>query len=171
MGTTISVNDFSVPEAAGAEDAAPTVEAALEQLNNIIGMAGVKEHVVSLRAQLQLNKERKEAGLVAGASTDSLHMIFTGNPGTGKTTVARIVAELLKAMGILQRGHMVETGRSGLVAGYSGQTALKTKGVVESALGGILFGDEALDTLIKMVEDHRDSLVVILAGYSGDMAT
>merc|ERR1712224_893550 len=184
MGTTISVNDFSVPEAAGAEDAAPTVEAALEQLNNIIGMAGVKEHVVSLRAQLQLNKERKEAGLVAGASTDSLHMIFTGNPGTGKTTVARIVAELLKAMGILQRGHMVETGRSGLVAGYSGQTALKTKGVVESALGGILFvdeayalvntdkdafGKEALDTLIKMVEDHRDNLVVILAGYSGDM--
>jgi len=184
--TTIQMADFAAPEAAGAEDGAPTVEKALEQLNNIVGMAGVKEHVVSLRAQLQLNKERKEAGLTAASSCDSLHMIFTGNPGTGKTTVARIVADLLRAMGILARGHLIETDRSGLVAGYSGQTALKTKAVVESALGGVLFvdeayalvqqdkdsfGKEALDTLIKMVEDHRDNLVVILAGYSGDMTT
>jgi SpoVK/Ycf46/Vps4 family AAA+-type ATPase len=184
--TTIQLADFAAPEAAGAEDGAPTVEKALKELDNIVGMAGVKEHVVSLRAQLQLNKERKEAGLTAASGCDSLHMIFTGNPGTGKTTVARIVADLLRAMGILNRGHLIETDRSGLVAGYSGQTALKTKSVVESALGGVLFvdeayalvqqdkdsfGKEALDTLIKMVEDHRDNLVVILAGYSGDMAT
>eukprot|EP00658_Telonema_sp_P-2_P029368 TRINITY_DN2234_c0_g1_i7.p1 TRINITY_DN2234_c0_g1~~TRINITY_DN2234_c0_g1_i7.p1 ORF type:complete len:525 (+),score=126.46 TRINITY_DN2234_c0_g1_i7:1219-2793(+) len=183
--TTITVDDFAKPEAAGGEDSAPSVEAALTKLNAIVGMAGVKEHVVSLRAQLQLNKERKEAGLQCSGG-ESLHMIFTGNPGTGKTSVARIVAELLRAMGILERGHLVETDRSGLVAGYSGQTALKTKSVVESALGGVLFvdeayalvsndkdsfGKEALDTLIKMVEDHRDNLVVILAGYSGDMAT
>jgi len=181
--TTISLEDFETPSAAGAEDSSPTVEAAMQQLDEVIGMAGVKDHVRMLRAQLQLNKERKEAGLQC-AGGDSLHMIFTGNPGTGKTSVARIVAELLRAMGILDRGHLVETDRSGLVAGYSGQTALKTKGVVESALGGVLFvdeayalvntdkdafGKEALDTLIKMVEDHRDNLVVILAGYSGDM--
>merc|ERR1711998_215723 len=122
---------------------------------------------------------------MGGAGSDmSLHMVFTGNPGTGKTSVARIVAELLSALGVLSRGHLVEVDRSGLVAGYSGQTALKTKAVVESALGGVLFvdeayalvqesrdsfGKEALDTLIKMVEDHRDNLVVILAGYSGEM--
>jgi stage V sporulation protein K len=161
------------------------VEVAISKLENIVGLADVKKHIQALRAQLQLNKERKEAGVGAGSDM-SLHMVFTGNPGTGKTSVARIVAELLSAMGVLTRGHLVEVDRSGLVAGYSGQTALKTKAVVESALGGVLFvdeayalvqesrdsfGKEALDTLIKMVEDHRDNLVVILAGYSGEMKT
>lgn len=169
----------------GADGEISAVEAALNKLDHITGMADVKKHIHSLRAQLQLNKERKEAGVGAGSDA-SLHMVFMGNPGTGKTTVARIVAELLNAMGVLSRGHLVEVDRSGLVAGYSGQTALKTKAVVESALGGVLFvdeayalvqqdrdsfGKEALDTLIKMVEDHRDNLVVILAGYTGDMRT
>lgn len=143
-------------------------------------------------------------------SSSTLHMIFRGNPGTGKTSVARcarraarssvpppfltrlaplwslcsVVASLLKAMGILRRGHLVEVDRSKLVAGYSGQTAMKTTEVVQSAMGGVLFvdeayalisderdafGREALDTLIKLVEDHRDDLVVILAGYVDEM--
>merc|ERR1712070_1042041 len=178
--TTLEERDFLPEEIElgerGNDGELSPVETALSKLNNIVGMAGVKKHIKALRAQLQLNKERKEAGLGAG-SDDSLHMIFTGNPGTGKTTVARIVAELLSALGVLSRGHLVEVDRAGLVAGYSGQTALKTKAVVESALGGVLFvdeayalvqesrdsfGKEALDTLIKMV---------ILAGYCGEMKT
>lgn len=145
----------------------------------------MKLFVRSLHAQLLIELQRRLAGISANSSSSSLHMIFTGSPGTGKTTVARVIAELLKSLGLLRKGHLVEADRSSLVAGYSGQTALKTKAVVEGALGGVLFideayalvsadgrdsfGNEALDTLIKMTEDHRGNLVVILAGYPKEM--
>jgi len=182
--TTLTENDFVDHMTPNREEA---MKAALAKLDGVVGLRGVKSFVHSLYAQLKMEVERREAGISGpgGGGAGTLHMIFSGNPGTGKTTVARIVAELLTAMGLLRKGHLVEADRAALVAGYSGQTALKTKEVVDRAAGGVLFvdeayalvsedgkdsfGKEALDTLIKMIEDRRQDLVVILAGYPAEM--
>ena len=155
---------------------------ALNELDHIIGMNEVKNFVRTLSAQVEIDKMRKELNLPTIGS-QSLHMIFKGNPGTGKTTVARILAKRLKELGVIKLDHVVETDRSGLVAGYVGQTAIKTKEVLESALGGVLFideaytlvggtndfGQEAIDTIVKFMDDHRDNIIIILAGYNEDM--
>ena len=176
-------SDGAAAEGGDARRMRDDTEKALADLEKVVGLDGVKDFIKSLRAQLLVEKERVAAGLPS-AGGGVLHMVFAGNPGTGKTTVARIVANLLRALGVLRRGHLVEADRSSLVAGYSGQTALKTKAVVQEALGGVLFvdeayalvsgdrdsfGKEALDTLMKEMEDHREDLVVIAAGYIVEM--
>lgn len=153
------------------------------ELNKVVGLESVKNYIRSLNARLMVQEQRKKHGLKV-STTQTLHMIFMGNPGTGKTMMARTVANVLFNMGIISTNKLVETDRSGLVAGYVGQTAIKTREVIESALNGVLFideayalaqggnndfGQEAIDTLVKMMDDNRDRLVVILAGYYDDM--
>lgn len=156
--------------------------ATIDDLNSLIGLQQVKEEVTSMKNFIEINRRREEAGMKTPPI--SYHCVFTGNPGTGKTTVARIVAGIYKELGILQKGHLIETDRSGLVAEYVGQTAVKTNKVIDSALDGVLFideaysligagnqdyGREAIATLVKRMEDDRDRLVVILAGYEEEM--
>jgi hypothetical protein len=155
----------------------------LRELHELVGMDGVKREVLTLTNYLQLQQQRRAAGLPD--TSLSLHMVFTGNPGTGKTSVARILARVFSAMGILKSGHLVETDRSGLVAEYAGQTGPKTNKRIDEALDGVLFideayglvaegnedpyGREAVQTLLKRMEDDRERLVVILAGYPEPM--
>ena len=160
----------------------PNFDELMEQLDSLVGLDTVKKEVKNLINLVKVRKLRQENDLPVPPM--SFHMVFLGNPGTGKTTVARLISGLYAAIGVLSKGQLIEVDRSGLVAGYVGQTALKTQEVIQSALGGVLFideayslasggendfGREAIETMLKAMEDHRDDLVVIVAGYTGPM--
>lgn len=175
-----AMNDFfSAPHGNGATH---SKRPSIDDLDGLIGLNIVKEEVKTLRNYILIQQEREKKGLKS--TQVSYHCVFTGNPGTGKTTVARIVADVYRSLGVLKKGHLVETDRSGLVADYVGQTATKTNKIIDRALDGVLFideayslvgggdndyGKEAIATLLKRMEDDRDRLVVILAGYSDEM--
>ncbi len=159
------------------------IEELLAELDGLVGLAPVKAEVKLVSDLLRVEKLREDRGLPV--VEHSRHLVFTGNPGTGKTTVARLLAQIYRTLGVVEKGHLVETDRAGLVAGYVGQTALKVKEVFQAALGGVLlideahalargvgtdFGHEAIDMIVKLMEDHRDDVVVVVAGYPDEMA-
>jgi AAA+ superfamily predicted ATPase len=163
---------------------AKPLEELLAELDALVGLAPVKAEVKLLSNLLQVQRLRKERGMPIIDTSN--HLVFTGNPGTGKTTVARLLSQIYRTLGVVSKGQLVETDRSRLVAGFVGQTAIKTREAIEQAIGGVLlvdeayalvrggendFGREAIDTLVKFMEDHRDDLAVIAAGYTEEMTT
>ena len=178
-GEKSKAGDAEKPDA---EEKKPDFDELMAQLDSLVGLDDVKKDIKRLISLVKVRRLRKENGLPIPPM--SLHMVFMGNPGTGKTTVARIISGLYAAIGVLEKGQLIEVDRSGLVAGYVGQTALKTQEVIKSALGGVLFideayslasggendfGREAIETILKAMEDHRDELIVVVAGYDGPM--
>jgi|GEM_PF-150130 len=176
----ICIDQSRLESTMGSQD---TLEHVLEQLEGLIGLSDVKENIKSLVNLLKIRQMRQEKG--AKGTPISFHLVFTGNPGTGKTTVARLVGNLYKHLGVVSKGQLIEVDRAGLVAGYVGQTAIKVKEVIDRAKGGILFideayslsssvgnsdyGKEAIETILKYMEDYRNDLVVIVAGYTRKM--
>lgn len=160
----------------------PRIDEIIGEIDSLVGLTSVKNLLLEIRAYIEIQKKRKKENLLIEPM--ALHMIFKGNPGTGKTTIARIIGCLFKEMGVLEKGHLIEVERADLVGEYIGHTAQKTRAQIKKALGGILFideayslarggekdfGKEAIDTMVKNMEENKDNLVIILAGYKNEM--